>query len=206
MKYAPSPLLLCTVLARDSVCESGLSTFGQGDTGLERSCPQGYHIITTSFQHCKIGWFQRTTLLIYRRANLNGSKYSCGRALILTRGSSNIFWQNFSLINIQHSTEQGVPILQYMSETPLLDGGFSRYYIGDFLFPGATLLVLSEFWEGVPEVDLPLRIVSFSSPSGKKGQRKNLLGATCGKPVMIKFPSSFPPVEPSGCQEDTWRV
>ncbi len=32
------------------LCESGLSTFGQGDTHLERSCPQGYQIIATSFQ------------------------------------------------------------------------------------------------------------------------------------------------------------
>ncbi len=34
------------------LCESGLSTFGQGDTRLELSCPQGYHMIATSFQHC----------------------------------------------------------------------------------------------------------------------------------------------------------
>ena len=28
-------------------CESGLSTFGQGDAGLERSCPQGYPIMAS---------------------------------------------------------------------------------------------------------------------------------------------------------------
>ncbi len=34
------------------LCEPGLSTFGQGDAHLEKSCPQGYQIIATSFQHC----------------------------------------------------------------------------------------------------------------------------------------------------------
>ncbi len=31
--------------------ESGLSTIGQGDAHLDCSCPQGYHMIATSFQH-----------------------------------------------------------------------------------------------------------------------------------------------------------
>ncbi len=34
--------------------KSGLSTIGQGDARLEWSCPQGYHMIATSFQHCLI--------------------------------------------------------------------------------------------------------------------------------------------------------
>ncbi len=36
------------------LCESVLSTFGQGDARLEWSCPQGYHTVATSFEHCLI--------------------------------------------------------------------------------------------------------------------------------------------------------